>query len=108
MSKKDNDKVRKIDLDELGTLPELLDGKHHVIPIVTAPDELPEEVSIPEVMPILTLRSSVLFPGSITPITVGREKSIRLVREVNARGELLGAAIISSTSSKVNPPSRCR
>ena len=52
MSKKDNDKVRKIDLDELGTLPELLDGKHHVIPIVTAPDELPEEVSIPEVMQI--------------------------------------------------------
>ena len=93
MSKKDNDKVRKIDLDELGTLPELLDGKHHVIPIVTAPDELPEEVSIPEVMPILTLRSSVLFPGSITPITVGREKSIRLVREVNARGELLGAVL---------------
>ncbi len=47
MSKKDNDKVRKIDRTKLRTLPELLDGKHHVIPIVTAPDEVPEEVRSP-------------------------------------------------------------
>ncbi len=44
-------------------------------------------------MPILTLRSSVIFPGAITPITVGREKSIALVREVNSSGGLLGAVL---------------
>ena len=50
-----------------------------------------EEVEVPEIIPILTLRSSVLFPGAITPITVGRDKSINLVRAVNAEGGILGA-----------------
>ena len=83
MSKKD--KIKNIDMDDLKALPDVLDGRHHVIPIVTGGDEVLEEVNVPEILPILTLRSSVLFPGAITPITVGREKSIRLVREVNER-----------------------
>ena len=70
-----------------------MDGKHHVIPIVTGGDEMAEEVDVPEILPILTLRSSVLFPGSITPITVGRDKSISLVRAVNAEGGILGAVL---------------
>jgi ATP-dependent Lon protease len=41
--------------------------------------ELP--VEIPEVIPILPLRNSVLFPGSIIPIDVGRRKSVRLVED---------------------------
>ena len=48
---------------------------------------------MPEIIPILTLRSSVLFPGAITPITVGRDKSINLVRAVNAEGGILGAVL---------------
>src|ERR671918_932279 len=38
-------------------------------------------VEIPDVIPILPLRNSVLFPGSIIPIDVGRRKSVRLVEE---------------------------
>jgi ATP-dependent Lon protease len=38
-------------------------------------------VEIPEVIPILPLRNSVLFPGSIIPIDVGRRKSVRLVED---------------------------
>lgn len=91
MSKKD--KIKNIDMDDLKALPDVLDGRHHVIPIVTGGDEVLEEVNVPEILPILTLRSSVLFPGAITPITVGREKSIRLVREVNERNGLLGAVL---------------
>lgn len=74
MSKKD--KIETIEADDANLVPELLDGKHRVIPIVTGGDETVEQVEVPEIIPILTLRSSVLFPGAITPITVGRDKSI--------------------------------
>ena len=97
MSKKD--KIKNIDMDDLKALPDVLDGRHHVIPIVTGGDEVLEEVNVPEILPILTLRSSVLFPGAITPITVGREKSIRLVRERNG---LLGAVL--QRESEVEDP----
>lgn len=80
MSKRD-----KIELKELDSLPEALDGNHRVIPIVTGEDDTIEEVAIPEVLPVLTLRSSVLFPGAITPVTVGRSRSMTLVRDTNSR-----------------------
>ncbi len=81
-------------IDDLNALPDIMDGRHQVIPIVTGDTDEPiEDVKIPETLPILTLRSSVLFPGAITPITVGREKSIALVRSVNAGGGMLGAVL---------------
>lgn len=97
MSKKD-----KIETEDTFFSPELLDGNHRVIPIVTGGDEPVEEAEIPDQIPILTLRSSVLFPGAITPITVGRDKSISLVRAVNAEGGLLGA-VLQRESDVENP-----
>ena len=92
MAKKHN--IDNIDLiEDLNMLPEIMDGKHQVIPIMTGGDEPVEDVKVPEVLPILTLRSSVLFPGSITPITVGRERSINLVRSVNSENGMLGAVL---------------
>ena len=87
MSKKKNE------IDDMGLVPELFDGKHQVIPIISGGDDSIEDVSLPEVLPILTLRSSVIFPGSVTPITVGRAKSIALVRAVEAGDGLLGAVL---------------
>lgn len=81
------------DFDDLALTPELFDGQHQVIPIVSGGDDTIEEVNLPEVLPILTLRSSVIFPGSVTPITVGRAKSIALVRAVEAGDKLLGAVL---------------
>ena len=88
MSKRD-----KIELKELDSLPEALDGNHRVIPIVTGEDDTIEEVAIPEVLPVLTLRSSVLFPGAITPVTVGRSRSMTLVRDTNSRNGMLAAVL---------------
>ena len=96
MKKKDKD------FDDLGLVPELFDGKHQVIPIISGGDDTVEKVSIPEVLPILTLRSSVIFPGSVTPITVGRPKSIALVRAVEAEDGLLGAVL--QVDSSVEDP----
>ena len=90
---REKDKIEIIETEAAELLPELIDGKHRVIPIVTGGDEPQEEVEVPEVLPILTLRSSVLFPGAVTPITVGRDKSISLVRAVNAEGGMLGAVL---------------
>src|SRR5215210_2860844 len=45
----------------------------------------PQPVEIPDVLPILPLRNSVLFPGSIIPIDVGRRKSVRLVEDAIAK-----------------------
>ena len=77
----------------MGLIPELFDGKHQVIPIISGGEDTIEDTPIPEALPILTLRSSVIFPGSVTPITVGRAKSIALVRAVEAGDGLLGAVL---------------
>ncbi len=100
MSKKD--KIERLSIDDLGLIPELLDGEHQIIPIVAGGDETVEQVAIPDVIPILSLRSSVLFPGAMTPITVGREKSISLIREVNANNGILGA-VLQKESDVENP-----
>ena len=99
MSKKKN-----IELTDLEALPDLLDGRHQVVPIITNGDDIVEDVTIPESLPILSLRSSVLFPGAITPITVGREKSIKLVRDVYAASGLLGAVLQRETEVEVPSP----
>ncbi|MCM1300344.1 MAG: endopeptidase La [Alistipes senegalensis] len=101
MDKKKN-KIEIATVDE-NNFPEMSDGKHRVIPIISGDDDTVEEVDVPEVIPILTLRSSVLFPGAITPITVGRDKSISLVRAVNAEGGILGAVL--QRESDVEDPS---
>ena len=92
MSNKKN-KIETIEVDDIAALPDLFDGRHRIMPIVATTDTPSEATPIPEVIPILALRTSVLFPGSVTPITVGREKSIRLIREVNESSGILGAVL---------------
>ncbi len=100
MSKKN--KIESFEIDDLGLLPDLFDGENRMIPIVAGDSDVVESVTLPNELPILTLRSSVLFPGAITPITVGRDKSIRLVKEVNDAGGMLGAVL--QRDSEVDDP----
>ncbi len=87
-------KKKKIEIDILSDISDLQEGRHQVIPIVADnDDELMESYTIPDSLPILSLRSSVLFPGAITPITVGREKSMKLIRDVEAGSGILGAVL---------------
>ena len=79
--------------DEKGFPGELAERKFQAIPIATGAEDLFEDVKLPALLPILTLRNSVIFPGAVTPITVGREKSVALVRAVNAGDGLLGAVL---------------
>ncbi|MDX2196217.1 MAG: endopeptidase La [Cytophagales bacterium] len=45
---------------------------------------------IPEIIPILPVRNTVLFPGVVLPITVGREKSIKLVKKSYKGDKIIG------------------
>ncbi len=50
-----------------------------------------DEASLPDAVPVLALRNAVLFPGTVYPVTIGREKSIHLIRDVERSDGFLGA-----------------
>lgn len=61
------------------------------IPLMTNEDEVQMNAEqLPDELPIMPLRNTVLFPGTVIPITVGRDKSIRLIRDANNAGKLAG------------------
>ncbi len=61
------------------------------IPLITEEDEDSLQKSrVPDTIPILPLRNTVLFPGVIIPITVGRDKSLSLVREIYKKDRIVG------------------
>jgi ATP-dependent Lon protease len=61
------------------------------IPIIADGDDADlKNVEIPDVLPILPLRNTVLFPGVVLPINVGRKKSLQLVKDVYKGSRLLG------------------
>ena len=65
-----------INIDSL-SLQQVLDEDAELIPLMTTEDE--EEINkeeVPEVLPILPIKNTVLFPGVVIPITAGRDKSI--------------------------------
>lgn len=64
-------------------------------------DEM-NKLEVPEALPILTIRNTVLFPGVIFPITVGRDKSIKLIREANKSDKIIG--VVSQKNSELEDP----
>ncbi|MFN3596353.1 MAG: endopeptidase La [Rubricoccaceae bacterium] len=80
------------------------DDPEQAIPLLT-PDQEREmhEAQLPETLPVLALRNTVLFPGVVLPITVGRDASLRLVKDAYA-GERL-VAVVAQRSADVETPS---
>ncbi|PVX47756.1 ATP-dependent Lon protease [Flavobacterium sp. 103] len=67
------------------------DSEAELIPLLTPEDE--EEMNneeLPDSLPILPLRNTVLFPGVVIPISAGRDKSIKLINDANAAGKVIG------------------
>jgi ATP-dependent Lon protease len=65
------------------------DGLVDMVPIMPTDEEL-KQVDLPEQLPILTIRNTVLFPGVVIPITVGRQKSIKLVKRAYKGSKIIG------------------
>src|SRR4026207_1754524 len=60
-------------------------------PLMSQQDE--EEMNneeTPEILSILPLRNTVLFPGVVIPISAGRDKSIKLINDANAGNKIIG------------------
>ena len=75
------------------------------IPILTEEDEnAMQEKEVPEVLPLLSLRNTVLFPGVVIPISVGRDRSVRLIREANKSEALIGVVSQKEDDTEVPGP----
>ena len=63
-----------------------------IIPVMQG-DAMPniDQDQLPDSLPILALRNAVLFPGTVFPITIGREKSIRLIEDAERTNSFIGA-----------------
>ena len=62
-----------------------------IIPVMTG--EVPvkvDETSLPDTLPLLTLRNAVIFPGAIFPVTIGREKSMKLIQDAHKHNSYIG------------------
>ncbi len=82
---------------------DLLDADAEFIPLLSAEDEeIMNAEEIPDELAILPLRNAVLFPGVVIPITVGRDKSIRLVKEAYRKEKTIG--VISQKDPGVEDP----
>lgn len=80
-----------------------IDEETEFIPLLTSEDE--ESISsekLPDVLPILPLRNTVLFPGVVIPITVGRDKSIALIKDAYKDKKIIG--VVTQKDEKVEDP----
>jgi len=81
-----------------------LDEDADLIPLMTSDDEEAiSKESIPEIIPILPLKNTVLFPGVVIPITASRDKSIQLIKDANSNDKLLG--VVAQKDASIENPS---
>ena len=73
-----------------------------IIPLNEDDDGSADDQPIPEEIPILALRNTVLFPGVVIPITVGRDKSIKAVTDAYKADKLIG--VVAQKDSTVEEP----
>ena len=79
------------------------DENSELIPLMTTEDEeVIKNESLPESLPILSLRNTVLFPGVVIPITAGRDKSIKLINDANKGSKVIG--VLSQKDETVEDP----
>ncbi len=80
-----------------------LDEDAELIPLLTPEDEEQmNKESLPETLPVLPLRNTVLFPGVVIPITAGRDKSINLIKDANNGSKTIG--VVSQKDESVENP----
>lgn len=82
------------------------DENSELIPLMTPEDE--EEINnenLPETLPILPLRNTVLFPGVVIPITAGRDKSIKLINDANKGSKVIGV-VSQKDEAKEDPTAK--
>ncbi|MFH1320553.1 MAG: endopeptidase La [Bacteroidota bacterium] len=80
-----------------------LDDAAEFIPILSTEDEMQlSSEKIPDIISILPLRNTVLFPGVVIPITIGRDKSIKLIDDAYGSSKIIG--VVAQKSDKDEDP----
>ncbi len=74
----------------------------NIIPINEIEEEQEENLVIPDIIPLLPLRNTVLFPGVVLPITVGRDKSIKAVNDAYKNHKMIG--VLSQKDINIEEP----
>lgn len=81
----------------------MMDAETEYIPLLSPEEE--EQMTaeeLPEILPVLPLKNTVLFPGVVIPITVNRDKSIKLVKEIYKKNKIVG--VVSQKDDNVEDP----
>lgn len=95
--------MSKYDTFDFNNVLPIIDEETEFFPLMSPQDE--DEMNnadIPEILPILPLRNTVLFPGVVIPITVGRNKSIKLVKEAYKRDRTIG--VVAQKDMNIEDP----
>ncbi|TYP94210.1 ATP-dependent Lon protease [Sphingobacterium allocomposti] len=95
--------MNKNDTFDINQVLSVINEDTEFFPLMSSQDE--EEMSkaaIPDMLPILPLRNTVLFPGVVIPITVGRDKSIKLVKEAYRGDRTIG--VVSQKDMNIEEP----
>ncbi len=83
-----------------------MDDSSEMIPIISLDDHTENEefnIKSGEVLPILPLRNMVIFPGVLSPVSVARPKSLKLIREAHENGSMIG--VCTQIDAKTEDPS---
>ena len=95
-------KSKILTLDSL-SLSNILNEDSELIPLMTPEDEeIINKEDIPEILSILPLRNTVLFPGVVIPITAGRDKSIQLINDANKGDKVIG--VVAQRDEDIEDP----
>ncbi len=81
----------------------LMEAETEFIPLLSPEEEeMMTAEALPETLPILPLKNTVLFPGVVIPITINRDKSIKLVRDIYKREKVIG--VVSQKNDLIEDP----
>jgi len=97
MFQKKNGLFSGLDLDQKD-----LENSDFITLLTDDENKLGEDDDTPSELPILPLRNTVLFPGVVIPISVGRDKSIQLIKEANKGSKMIG--VVSQIDPTIEIP----
>ena len=103
-------KLSLVNLESYFMFKQYLESQHFeeegdFIPLISIDDDLSEQngqSGYPDILPILALKNTVLFPGVVMPITVGREKSIKAITKAYGSNRLIG--VLSQRDASIEDP----
>jgi len=90
-------------MKDIFELQDIMNGDTEFFPLLSPEDEkIMNEEEIPGELPVLPVRNTVLFPGVVIPITAGRDKSIKLIRDAYQGSKIIG--VVAQKDAETEDP----